>query len=73
VLEGTIKLHGEPGAGKTQLLHEVERALNANPHLANAPFRLVCKTQQPGQPEQHEVTFTRKGKGQELRANWGRG
>lgn len=73
MLEGTIKLHGEQGCGKTQLLREVEKVLQSGPVLAEAPLRIVCKTQLPGQPEQVEVTFIRKAPGAKLQANWSRG
>lgn len=72
MLEGTIKLHGQQGAGKTRLLQEIGKVL-AQPEFKD--FRIVCKTQQPGQPEQHEVTFSKpatdpKGKAARLRSNW---
>lgn len=69
MLEATIKAHGEAGCGKTQLFQAVEQALKSNP-VFDERLRIVCKTQQPGQPEAVEVIFKREGKGQALRSNW---
>lgn len=70
MLEGTIKLHGEAGCGKTQLLQAVERTLREHPVLGDVPLRLVCRVQQPGSPEEVEVTFRRDAPKGKLQSNW---
>ena len=72
MLEGTIKLHGEEGCGKSKVLRFIEQALTNDTELSSKPLRIVCKTQLPGQPESVAVTFTRKAPGDKLRANWTR-
>lgn len=75
MLEGTIKLHGQQGSGKTQLIKAIEEVL-ARPEFTD--FRIVCKTQQSGSPEQHEVTFSKPSTDPKaeiqsvprLRSNW---
>lgn len=69
MLEATIKCHGEAGTGKTQLFQAVEKTLKANP-VFDERLRVVCKSQQPGQPEAVEVIFKREGKGQVLKSTW---
>lgn len=75
MLEGTIKLHGQQGSGKTRLLMAIEEVLS-RPEFTD--FRIVCKTQQSGSPEQHEVTFAKPSTDPKatppavprLRSNW---
>lgn len=68
MLEGTIKLHGQQGAGKTLLLLALEKVL-AQPEFSD--LRIVCKTQQPGQPAETEVIFTKPvGAKAKLRSSW---
>lgn len=67
MLEGTIKLHGEQGCGKTQLLREIEEVLR-NPKYAN--LKITCRTQQPGQPAEVEAVFKKGPRGASLNSNW---
>lgn len=67
MLEGTIKLHGEAGCGKAQLLREIEELLR-NPKYAH--LKIICRTQLPGQPAEVAVVFKKGPQGTPLQSNW---
>lgn len=68
MLEGKIKLHGEQGCGKTELLRAIEELLR-QPKFRH--FKIVCRTQLPGQPDQVEAVFRKGGQEEKLKSTWG--